>query len=174
MLRMMRFPMRRAGGPFLICIGAGMIVGVALRGNHVVNLAAFLSGVLPGLGVLLLSSRLSAVTPAPSQVRALLAAIALEVVLFVALGAFVDPAIAPRAWWLYACLIVGIHFFPMMVSFGLPMGVLGGLCSAYATLGLLAPGIDFAPLGLLDGLTKVVVGTWMFKAANQPGLRVPC
>lgn len=167
-----RFPMRRAGGPFLIFMGAAMLLGVGLRGNQVMSLGAFLAGVVPAIGFLLLARRLSPATPAPAQARALMAAIALEIVLFVALGAVVDPAAAPRSWWLCACLIVGIHFVPMVRAFGPPMLVLGALCSGYAALGLLMPGVPFAALGLLDGLTKLAIGGWMLRSVSSPAIRV--
>jgi hypothetical protein len=157
-----RYPLERNGGLFLTCIGTGCVVGILLRGDHPINVTAALFGAAAGVILLVFGRRWVSGSPAPLQLCALGGAIALEMVLFAALGAKMNPQTNPREWWLLALVIVGIHFLPMGLAFGRPVVILGLFCICNAGAGLYFDSLPFATVALLDGALKIGTGGLMF------------
>jgi hypothetical protein len=155
------YPMARRGGLFVALLGAGLILAIAVSGDALVNYAVFYAGA--GLATLSLffSRRLSSGKPTRLQFAALAAAIALEVALFLVLGQALPPGAGEHVLWLWALMIVGVHFVPMGICFGPVFALLGGACIANAALGLLLPTVPYELFGLVDGALKVVVGVGM-------------
>jgi len=152
--------MRPAGGVFLICIGAGLIGAIVFSGAALVNYGVFFAGAALGVASLVLVSRSSTERPTRVQIAALNVAIALEVLLFVAMGRMLPPGTSEHVRWLWVSAIVGIHFLPMSLAFGARFLLLGGLCVANAAAGLVFSHIPYEPFGLIDGVLKVSVGVW--------------
>jgi hypothetical protein len=154
-----RYPMRRAGGAFLICIGAGLIAAIALRGDALVDYRIFFIGATLGVVSLLFARRLSAGPPTRGQIAALIGALVLEVALFALMGRLVPRGTPEHVRWLWVLAIVGVHFLPMSISFGARFLFLGAACLANAAAGLVFP-IPFAASGVVDGALKLGVGLW--------------
>jgi hypothetical protein len=159
-----RYPMRRAGGAFLVLIGLGLIGGIAFSGPALVNYNIFFIGAGAGVVSLFFARRLSTNRPARLQVLALVGAILLEIVLFVMMGRLLPRGTAEPIRWLWVSMIVGVHFIPMAVCFGPRFAVLGLACIANALLGLLMPQLPYELFGIVDGGLKVGFGLWSFRA----------
>ncbi len=67
-----------------------------------------------------------------------------------------------RTIWLCLLLATAIHFFVFYFVHGRSVVVLGILCLMYCISGLLFPSIPFLYIALLDGITKIAVGIFMF------------
>lgn len=158
------YPMVRSGGLFVLLIGAGLVAAIVFSGPALVNRPVFYVGA--GLAVLSLffSGRLSVGSPTRVQLVALAVAVALEVALFIVMGRTLRPDTSERVRWLWALMIVGVHFVPMAISFGPMFLLLGGACIANAALGLLLPGVPYEAFALIDGALKIVVGIWAIRA----------
>ena len=78
--------------------------------------------------------------------------------LFALLPRVLPPGTPEHVRWLWALMIVGVHFLPMGVSFGPLFLLLGGACISNAALGLLLPEVPFGLFGFVDGALKVFVG----------------
>lgn len=154
------YPMLRAGGAFLIFIGAGLIGAIAFSGHALVNYNVFFVGVALGVVSLFFARRLSTGRPTRLQVIALAASIALEVFLFVLMGRLLPRSTEESVRWLWVSAIVGVHFLPMSICFGPRFLLLGAACITNAVAGLVAREIPYELFGLIDGLLKVGVGIW--------------
>jgi len=151
--------MVRSGGLFLVFLGLGIVGGALLGGDTLVNNAVFFAGVGVATASLFAARRLSYGPPTRVQLIALGGAILLEVVLMMAMGRMLAPGLEKH--WLWALVIVGLHFIPMALAFGPRMLVLGLVCMANAGLGLAAASMPFLVIGLVDGALKVAFGGWM-------------
>jgi uncharacterized protein DUF6609 len=152
------YPMARRGGLFLVLIGAALIAAIALGRDALVSYPVFFAGTGLAIVSLFVSRRLSDGRPTRAQLVALAAAIALEVVLFALLPRVLPLGTPEHTRWLWALMIVGVHFLPMAVSFGPLFLLLGGACISNAALGLLLPEVPFALFGVIDGVLKLFVG----------------
>jgi hypothetical protein len=150
--------MARRGGLFLVIVGAGLIAAIALGRDTLVSYPVFFAGLGLAVASLLVSGRLSDGAPTRAQLLALAAALALEAVLFALLPRMLPPSTPERVRWLWALIIVGVHFLPMAVSFGPLFALLAGACISNAALGLLLPDAPFGLFGVFDGALKVFVG----------------
>jgi hypothetical protein len=150
-------------------MGAGIVLGVVVRGRAQINVPVLLIGATIAMLSLVFARRWAAARPSRTQVAALVGAIALELGLFVLLGLFVPitPQSDPRLWWLSALTIVGVHFLPMGLTFGPEVAALGVLCMINAAAGFAFPAVPFSGTALLDGTLKVVFGAWLFLAASR-------
>src|SRR4249920_201679 len=81
-----RYPMLPAGGAFLVCVGLGLLGGIAFGGAAPVNFSVFYAGVAAGVIALCFAGRLSTGTPTRLQIAALAGAVLLEVLLFAVQG----------------------------------------------------------------------------------------
>lgn len=159
-----RYPLARRGGLFLVLIGAGLIAAMALARGTLVSYPAFFAALGVAVLSLFVSGRLSDGRPTRAQLLALACALALEAVLFALLPQALPVGTSERVRWLWALMVVGVHFLPMAVSFGPLFLLLGGACISNAALGLLLPEIPFALFGVIDGALKVFVGLGSLQA----------
>jgi len=159
--------MARPGGVFLVLIGVGLLAGLAFSGAALVNYNVFFAGAGLAVMSLFFSGFLSSGTPSRLQIAALAFAIALEVALFVGMRRFLPPGTQEHVRWLWVSIAVGIHFLPMAISFGPQLLLLGGACIANAAVGLLLADVPFEVFGVVDGLLKVGVGTWLLSSSAR-------
>ena len=162
--------MIRAGGLFVMLIGAGIVTGALLGAAHIVApLIAGAVGALFSLSVF--RRRLTAPLGAPTrqQRRILFLSIVLEMLLC-GLVAYVLRAAPPRVFWLWILVAVGAHFFLLAWAQGPLLLVLGLLCIVNAALGLWYTSIPFLVYWFIDGALKIISGGWMFW--RQPRWRI--
>ena len=160
--------MIRSGGLFVVFAGVGIVVGTFAGGAQAASRPIFF--IATGIGLTLLfalGDRLSYGSPSRTQLVALYGAILLEILLFVALPVFLRTSSA-RVFWLWALVVVGVHFLPMGVAFGPAIGLLGGLCILNAGAGLLLSRVPFLVFGVVDGLLKMAFGMRMVLARPAP------
>lgn len=163
-----RYPLRPAGGAFLVCVGLGLIGAIAFSGPALVSYNVFYAGAAAGVIALCFARRLSTGSPTRLQIAALAVAVLLEVVLLVAQGRLLPRGTAENVRWLWVLAIVGVHFLPMAISFGPRFALLGVACILNAALGLLAPRVPFDVSGLVDGALKVGFGAWWLWGGKRP------
>ena len=157
-------PTRRSGGLFIALVGVGIVRGVVFAGRNVFNVWFLIAGFALAMLSQFFSRRWSPNRPTRSQAFALIGSIILEMGLFIAFINLYPTMLDdnPAHWWLIAFILVGIHFLPMSLAHGRPVAILGILCIALASAGLIVPALPFAIVALLDGLLKIGVGGWMF------------
>lgn len=156
-----KYPMTTSGGLFLALVGSGLVAAVILGGDKPANLGIFFVGLGLGVIALMFARKLSQFRPTRGQIIAMNAAIALEVVLFIAQGQLLPRGTEASVRWMWTSMIVGVHFLPMAICFGPRMLLLGSICIALATIGLTFPGLRVEPLLILDALAKLGTGLWM-------------
>jgi hypothetical protein len=165
----LRYPIVRSGGLFLVILGAGLLAAIAASGDALVNHSVFYAALGAALLSLLFARRfLSFGAPTALQIGALTFAVALQGAL-IFLQARVLPASTPEETrWLCVSLIVGVHFLPMALAFGPRMLLLGGACITTALVGLLLPSVPYEVFGIVDGTLKVVGGAWLLATKPAP------
>lgn len=159
------FPMIRAGGVFILCMGIGVILGGLWPARRVFMLIAG-AGVAT-LAIILLAELLARPlgVPTPIQYWALAAAIALEAVLIRVVVARYKRA-GERTFLLAILFVVGIHFLPMAITFGPWCALLGLAVMANAAIGLwLKRDVSLNRAWIIDGALKIAFGALMFSAA---------
>jgi Ca2+/Na+ antiporter len=164
------FPMIRAGGLFVMLIGAGIVVGALLGAAHIV--APLLAGAVAALFSLsVFRRRLTAPLGQPTrrQRRILFLSITLEMLLC-GLVAYVLRNAPARVFWLWILVAVGAHFLMLARAQGPLLLVLGLLCIVNAALGLWQASIPFLVCWFIDGALKIITGGWMFW--RQPRWRI--
>lgn len=166
-VRRHKYPIARGGGLFLILLGLGIIGGVLFARDGIVNNGVFFVGVGLATVSLFASRRLSYGRPTRTQIVALCAAIVMEIVLMNVIGRTVAPDLRIR--WLWALVVVGVHFLPMTLAFGPRVLLLGLLCIASAGLSLAVGSVPFAIVGLVDGTLKTGFGAWMLFTRERGG-----
>ena len=128
-MRMVRvyLSMTASCGAFVICVGLGLIAGglsarliypalaVGFGSGFIVMILAAIMAMRMGLGKPSLLQRL---TPSICAI--------VEIIVFMALAPLIPPD--ARTLFIVVLAIVGVHFLPMMVSFGPLVGVLGVAC----------------------------------------------
>ena len=169
-----RYPMMRGGGLFLLLIGAGLICAIAFSGSNLVSYPIFFVGVGAATVSLFAAGRLSKGSPTRIQIAALASAILLEIVLFMIMGRTLPRGTTEHVRWLWVSIIVGVHFLPMTLCFGPRMLFLGFACIANGVVGLLLPQVPYELFGLIDGFLKVVFGAWLLltKTPNADSKRL--
>ena len=150
--------MVRAGGLFLVLIGAGLLGGMAVSGDALIDYRVFFAGVTLAIVSLMFAKPFSFGPPSRLQIAALAFAIGLEVLLFIVLSRSLPRGTPEETRWLWVSMIVGIHFLPMALSFGPSLLFLGGACIMNAGAGLLFATVPYEVFGTVDGLLKVGVG----------------
>ncbi len=155
------FPMSRAGGVFILIMGAGVALGAALP-NRRRSLLIFGAAVAT-IAMVLLAARLSAPFGRPSRLQLwfLFCSIGAEAILVrvaVVLYRYADK----RSLLLAILFAVGLHFLPMAVAFGPICAALGVTLCVCAGIGLwLRPHIPLNGLWASDGIIKMVFGALM-------------
>jgi Family of unknown function (DUF6609) len=160
------YPLRRGGGAFLICIGLGLVCAIAFSGAALINYSIFFAGAGAGVAALFGSRHFARSRPPRLHIMVLSGALLLEFALFVMMGRTLPHGTPENVRWLWASIIVGVHFLPMTVAFGPRFLVLGLLCIANGVLGLLAPAVPYEYFGLFDGALKISCGVWMLTAKH--------
>jgi Family of unknown function (DUF6609) len=156
------YPMVRGGGAFLVCLGLGLILAAVVPASGPLNVKVFGIGAVVGLlaiPIIRLTAPLG--RPTAYQVIALCGAIAFELILFWLVFSHVPAETTPPVRWIWAFLIVGVHFLPMGYAFGRPIVALGVFCIVNATVALLFSGLPFGMVVIVDGALKVGTGAYM-------------
>ncbi len=159
--------MAPSGGLFLALVGMGLIAAVVFSGDKVADLQIFFVGVGLGIVALMLASKFSLGKPTRVQIGALVAAIVLEVVLFDVQGRMFPRGTDESVRWMWISMIVGVHFLPMAINFGPRLLVLGIVCIAISIVGLSLPGLPREAFLLMDALSKLVIGLWLFSDLSR-------
>jgi hypothetical protein len=162
-----KYPMTTSGGLFLALVGSGLFMAVVLGGDNPANLGVFFVGMGLGVVALIFARKLSRVRPTRGQIIAMNVAIALEVLLFIAQGQLLPRGTEASIRWMWTSMIVGVHFLPMAICFGPRMLLLGTICIALASTGLVFPSLRVEPLLIVDALAKLAIGLWMFSDRYQ-------
>ena len=160
-------PLIRAGGLFLLIVGAAIVLGAIFprRIWQVFVAGVALASAAVGFVAVPLTQPLG--TPSRTQLVSLLVALAFEGVAIAWVGRRHRPH-DERALVLAILAVVGLHFLPMGVAFGPVVAALGLLAAANAGAGLLL--FRITPLRvfwLWDGLLKVTAGAVMFWLAPR-------
>jgi hypothetical protein len=100
----------------------------------------------------------------------LIGAIVLEMIL-ATLVAYLFHFHQSRSFWLWILLVVGVHFLIIAMAQGKLLVLLGVACVANAILGLWLPQIPLVIFWFIDGLMKIIVGSWML--STQPAKEIP-
>ena len=156
------YPLAPSGGLFLSLVGMGLGAAVAFGGDKVADLRVFFVGVGLGIVALMFASKLSLGKPTRVQIAALVAAIALEVILFNVQGRILPRGTDESVRWMWISMIVGVHFLPMAISFGPRLLVLGAVCIAIAIAGLSFSRVPGEAFLLVDASAKLAIGLWLF------------
>ena len=166
-----RFPAVRSGGLFLLLMGLGILAADLFSGAATMNTNIFYLGT--GLALMSFFSvrKLAFGRSSAMQIGALMFAILLEMALMVTYNRMLGP-MGQEERWLWAFLIVGLHFLPMGLTFGPQIFALGLLCMANAALGLLAGLLPFDAVAVIDGALNLGFGAWMLmtKPDGRPAL----
>ena len=156
------FPMIRAGGLFILVMGAGVALGSIFSSQRKLLLA--LGAGVATVAIILSASTLSRPLGVPTNIQlwALAGAIVLEALLIAIVVARFRSA-GERTFLLAILLVVGIHFLPMATAFGPLCAVLGATVIANASIGLWVIRDErLKYFWLMDGAIKVAFGSLMF------------
>jgi hypothetical protein len=169
-------PMAPSGGAFLVFIGAGLI-GFAL-GPLELRVKLFFGASVIGVVALIVVSALGRIlrrTRPPTRAEMLLVwpPVAAEFALMLWLTIYSQLHLEERPAWLLSLAIVGVHFLPMIWSFGPAIALLGLSCLATAGAGWAFPEAPLAWIIGLDGTLKLGFGAWMFSSLLQPARPIP-
>jgi hypothetical protein len=156
------FPMVRAGGLFILIMGAGVVAGAALPARR--RSLLILGGAIATAAIILFAGRLSAPFGRPSQLQLwfLFGSIALEIVL-IRLAVARYRLAGERTLLLAILFVVGLHFLPMAVAFGPLCIALGLVLCGCSAIGLwFRPTLPLNRMWALDGVIKIAFGAAMF------------
>ncbi|MCP5146452.1 MAG: hypothetical protein H6978_16705 [Gammaproteobacteria bacterium] len=153
------YPMVRGSGAFLVCVGAGIVAATLWPTAAPVHISIFLASVGLGAIAIPLVRRIRPLGAPPRRhIAVMLAALLLEFIAFYLVFSKLPPATPLTDKWLWAFLIVGVHFLPMGWALGKRVVFLGLACIAFALVGLLSPGIPFEFVSVMDGILKLAFG----------------
>lgn len=156
------FPMVRAGGLFILLVGAGVVLGGMFPRWHLAFLGVGAAGATTS--IILFAARLSLPYGAPTsmQLGFLVASIVLEIVLIRVVVARTQ-AKGERPKELGILFVVGLHFLPMAVAFGPASAVLGVVLCAWSVAVLrIWHDLPLRWAWAVDGTLKVCFGALMF------------
>ncbi len=159
-----KYPMVRGSGAFLICVGFGIMIGALWSGPSPMNIPVFIIAAALGIIMIPITRRLSSLgRPSGFHIGVMVGAVALELVIFGAVFSRLPIETTLRARWLWAFLIVGVHFIPMGLALGRRIIILGLACIVVASSGLLFSQLPFLYLAIADGILKIGFGVSMVK-----------
>ena len=157
-----KYPMVRGSGAFLICIGFGILIGALWPGAFPMNIRVFVIAAIVGIVAIPFARRISSLgKPTGLHIGVMSGAVALELVMFWAVFTSLPVDTPPRVYWLWAFLLVGLHFIPMGLALGKRAVILGVACIVIAGAGLLLNQIPFIYLAIADGILKIGFGASM-------------
>jgi len=157
-----KYPMVRGSGAFLVCIGLGLILAVVWAGEAPVN--ARILGISAILGIVAIPTARKFFPlgkPKALHILAMTGSVALELCLFWLVFSRLPKATPPQTRWLWAMLLVGLHFIPMGLALGRRVVILGAACAAVAASALMFGVIPFACAIVVDGILKLGFGASM-------------
>lgn len=129
-------PMSASGGAFLACVGAGLIAfafGPAdLKTNLLVGAAII--GVVALIVISALRRILQTSQPTRAEIMLVWPPVAVELGILVWMTSFSGLTFDERTAWVISLAIVGVHFLPMVWSFG-PLICGSGSCLPYPRRG---------------------------------------
>lgn len=161
------FPMIRAGGLFILIMGAGVILGGLWPRRRIALLMA--GGAGATLAIILTADLLTRPLGVPTRIQfwALAAAIALEIMLIRVVVARYKRA-GERPFLLAILFVVGLHFLPMAITFGPLCAALGFCAMANAAIAFrTSRDISLNRVWIIDGVLKLSFGGLMFAVASN-------
>ena len=158
-----KYPMVRGSGAFLVCLGFGILIGALWPNASPMNIRVFAISAIVGIVAIPVARRISSLgKPSGLQIGVMAGAVALELVLFWAVFTRLPMDTLLQTRWLWAFLLVGLHFIPMGIALGKRIVILGLACIAVALAGLLLRNVSFLYIAILDGILKIGFGASMF------------
>jgi hypothetical protein len=160
-------PMTASCGAFVICVGLGLIAGGFSANLIYPGLAVgFGTGFIAMILTAIVSARKGRARPnLAQQITPSICAI-FEVMVLMALAPYLPRD--TRTLFVVVLGVVGVHFLPMMVSYGSLVGGLGLACALAAGVAWATPGEPLSLILLVDGGLKLAFGLAMLR-----GLAVP-
>ncbi len=108
--------------------------------------------------------------PSGMEMKLVWIPVVVEIAIFFLLSRFVP--MDERTLWIVALAVVGLHFLPMIWSYGPLIAILGVACLGVAAAGWLVPSIPLNWVIAIDGILKLVFGLVMlaglFRGQGQP------
>lgn len=154
------FPLVRAGGVFLVIVGAATMVGAAFIDRRYLFLAigAGAAAMLTAALAIPLSAPYG--RPTEFQLGALVVALVAEIA-GIAIAGSLFAKRSERQHTLSILMIVGVHFAIMTPAFGPPIAVLAVATTLNAAMGLAFAEYPLSTVWLADGALKTAAGLAM-------------
>ena len=154
------FPMQQGGGSFLACMGTALIFGAFSPRYVFIALGCGMAiGLLAIVSVRISWWQAGGARPSALQVWMLIAAIALEFVLFATVFPHVPDDMRLR--WVVALAIVAVHFLPMAWTYGPPIVLLALSGMVWLAAAFWLPAIPLGVVIGIDGALKLFFGLVM-------------
>jgi hypothetical protein len=154
--------MVRGSGAFLVCIGLGLILAVIWAEGAPVNPRILAYSAIMGIVAIPVARKLFPLgRPKAIHIFAMSGAVALELFLFWLVFSRLPKDTLPQTRWLWALILVGLHFIPMGFALGKRVVILGAACVAVAASALFVGLLPFTWAVIVDGLFKVGFGASM-------------
>jgi hypothetical protein len=159
-------PMTASCGVFVICVGLGLVAG-GLSPNFIYSgiAAGFVAGFIGMIAAAIIATRMKLGRPTVLQLAMPSICAVVEVALLLALMPYLPHD--ERTIFIVVLAVVGVHFLPMMLSYGPVIGLLGAACAAAAGIAWLTPGETLPTILLVDGALKIVFGIAMLPALTR-------
>jgi len=156
------YPMVRGSGAFLVCVGLGLILAVVWGEGAPVNMRILAYSAIIGIAAIPVVRMLFPLgRPKAIHILAMTGAVALELCLFWFVFSRLPKDTQPQIRWLWALLLVGLHFIPMGFALGKRVVVLGAACAAVAASALFLGLLPFSWSIIVDGILKIGFGASM-------------
>lgn len=149
------YPLARAGGAFLIIVGAALALGASRMGQRYLLLG--IGAAVATAATIVLATTHPIPRPSNLQLLALATAITFEITAFAVAGRLLARR-SERDQTIAVLAIVGAHLLPMAPAFGPLIVALGILCLGNAGLAAAAPSYALPALWFSDGVLKLVGG----------------
>ena len=154
------FPMQQGGGSFLACMGTALIFGAFSPRYVFIALGCGMAiGLLAIVSVRIWRRRAGGARPSAPQVWLLIAAIAVEFILFAIVFPHVPDVMRLR--WVAALAIVAVHFLLMAWTFGPPIVLLALSGMVWLAAAFWLPAIPLGVVLGIDGVLKLFFGLVM-------------
>jgi len=157
-----KYPMVRGSGAFLGCVGLGLILAILWAEDAPVNTRLLGYSAILGIVAIPIVRKLFPLgRPKAIHILAMSGAVALELFLFWLVFSRLPKDTQPQTRWLWALLLVGLHFIPMGLALGRRIVILGVACAAVAASALFLGLLPFSWTVVVDGILKVGFGASM-------------
>ncbi len=152
------YPLARAGGLFMIIVGAALALGASRMRQRYLLLG--IGAAVATAATIAFATSHPIARPSNMQLLALATAIAFEITAFAVAGRLLARR-SEREQTLTILAIVGAHLLLMAPAFGPVIVALGALCLGNAGLAAAAPRYALPALWFSDGVLKLVAGAAM-------------